>query len=219
MLIYCLVNQVKPGCPRHEAHDQSRGSQECLGLVWFGLVGFSFNASLEPQPRARRRARLAEDAPARHAFIAAICRELRVWKGISDTHPQFTLKLHTHMGARGHKQIGQARTSSSPTTDEAPNAFPPVHAGRLWPLPPSPPNPRQLHAAHSSRRPFFLLLPRPFHGLPSTPPSRLAPATTTRRGRSQGGEGGNLLPPPLILADQRRISTGQDDLARPSTPG
>ena len=36
--------------------------------VWFGLVGFSFNASLEPQPRARRRARLAEDAPARHAF-------------------------------------------------------------------------------------------------------------------------------------------------------
>jgi len=33
-------------------------------LVWFGLVGFSFNASLEPQPRARRRARLAEDAPA-----------------------------------------------------------------------------------------------------------------------------------------------------------
>jgi len=36
-----------------------------LGLVWFGLVGFSFNASLEPQPRARRRARLAEDAPAR----------------------------------------------------------------------------------------------------------------------------------------------------------
>ena len=24
------------------------------GLVWFGSVGFSFNASLEPQPRARR---------------------------------------------------------------------------------------------------------------------------------------------------------------------
>jgi hypothetical protein len=23
------------------------------GVVWFGLVGFSFNASLEPQPRAR----------------------------------------------------------------------------------------------------------------------------------------------------------------------
>ena len=42
----------------------------CQPLVWFwfGLVGFSFNASLEPQPRARRRARLAEDAPARHAF-------------------------------------------------------------------------------------------------------------------------------------------------------
>ena len=39
-----------------------------FGLVWFGLVGFSFNASLEPQPRARRRARLAEDAPARNAF-------------------------------------------------------------------------------------------------------------------------------------------------------
>jgi hypothetical protein len=37
-------------------------------VVWFGLVGFSFNASLEPQPRARRRARLAEDAPARNAF-------------------------------------------------------------------------------------------------------------------------------------------------------
>jgi len=32
------------------------------------LVGFSFNASLEPQLRARRRARLAEDAPARNAF-------------------------------------------------------------------------------------------------------------------------------------------------------
>ena len=43
----------------------SKGVRE---LVWFGLVGFSFNASLEPQPRARRRARLAEDAPARHAF-------------------------------------------------------------------------------------------------------------------------------------------------------
>jgi hypothetical protein len=39
-----------------------------FGLVWFGLVGFSFNANLEPQPRARRRARLAEDAPARNAF-------------------------------------------------------------------------------------------------------------------------------------------------------
>ena len=39
-----------------------------FGLVWFGLVGLSFNASREPQPRARRRARLAEDAPARHAF-------------------------------------------------------------------------------------------------------------------------------------------------------
>ena len=37
-------------------------------MVWFGLVGFSLNASLEPQPRARRRARLAEDAPARNAF-------------------------------------------------------------------------------------------------------------------------------------------------------
>jgi len=37
-------------------------------LVWFGLAGFSFNASLEPQLRVRRRARLAEDAPARNAF-------------------------------------------------------------------------------------------------------------------------------------------------------
>ena len=35
----------------------------------FGLVGFSCNASLEPQPRARRRARLAEDAPARNGCI------------------------------------------------------------------------------------------------------------------------------------------------------
>ena len=31
-------------------------------------MGFSFNASLEPQLRARRRARKAEDAPARNAF-------------------------------------------------------------------------------------------------------------------------------------------------------
>jgi hypothetical protein len=35
---------------------------------WFGLVGLAFNASLEPQPRARRGGRLAEDAPARNAF-------------------------------------------------------------------------------------------------------------------------------------------------------
>ena len=33
-------------------------------LVWFGLVGVSFNASLEPQPRARRRARLDCGGPA-----------------------------------------------------------------------------------------------------------------------------------------------------------
>ena len=32
----------------------------------FGLVGFSLNASLEPQLRAQKRARLAEDAPAHH---------------------------------------------------------------------------------------------------------------------------------------------------------
>ena len=31
-------------------------------LIRFGLVDFSFNASLEPKPRARRRARPAEDA-------------------------------------------------------------------------------------------------------------------------------------------------------------
>ena len=46
-------------------------SEPCsVGLVWFGLVGLSeaFNASLEPQRRARRRARLAEDAPAHNAF-------------------------------------------------------------------------------------------------------------------------------------------------------
>jgi hypothetical protein len=36
-------------------------------LVWFGGL-FFFNESLEPQPRARRGARLAEDAPARNAF-------------------------------------------------------------------------------------------------------------------------------------------------------
>ena len=43
-------------------------SSSWRNLVWFGLVGLSFNASPEPQPRARRRARLAEDAPARNAF-------------------------------------------------------------------------------------------------------------------------------------------------------
>jgi len=37
-----------------------------LDLVWFGEL--FFNASLEPQPRARRMARLAEDAPARNAL-------------------------------------------------------------------------------------------------------------------------------------------------------
>ena len=53
------------------------------GLVWFGLVGFSFNASLEPQPRARRRARLAEDAPARHAFWTGRARPRLVRRCIS----------------------------------------------------------------------------------------------------------------------------------------
>ena len=33
-----------------------------LGSVWFGLVGFSFNASLERQRRAQKRGRLAEAA-------------------------------------------------------------------------------------------------------------------------------------------------------------
>jgi hypothetical protein len=37
-------------------------------LVWFGLVGFSFNASLGPQRRARKRGRLAEAALAHHAL-------------------------------------------------------------------------------------------------------------------------------------------------------
>ena len=52
-----------------------QGHVVCLfGLVWFGLVGFSFNASLEPlfglvtQRRAQERARLAEDALAQNAF-------------------------------------------------------------------------------------------------------------------------------------------------------
>ena len=40
----------------------------CFGLVCFGLVGFSLNASLESQPRARKRARLAEDALADNTF-------------------------------------------------------------------------------------------------------------------------------------------------------
>jgi hypothetical protein len=35
---------------------------------WFGLVGFSFNASLGPQPRARKRGRLAEAALAHNAL-------------------------------------------------------------------------------------------------------------------------------------------------------
>jgi hypothetical protein len=40
----------------------------CFGLVWFDLVGFSFNASLGPQLRARKRGRLSEAALARHAL-------------------------------------------------------------------------------------------------------------------------------------------------------
>jgi hypothetical protein len=39
-----------------------------VGLVWFGLVGISFNASLGPQRRARKRGRLAEAALAQHAL-------------------------------------------------------------------------------------------------------------------------------------------------------
>jgi hypothetical protein len=41
----------------------------CFGLVWFGLVGFSLNASLEPQLRAQKRARLAEEALAQNASL------------------------------------------------------------------------------------------------------------------------------------------------------
>jgi hypothetical protein len=42
----------------------------CLGFgfVWFGFMGFSFDASLEPQPRAQKRGRLAEAVPAHHAL-------------------------------------------------------------------------------------------------------------------------------------------------------
>ena len=36
--------------------------------VWFGLVWWALFWSLELQPRAQKRARLAEDAPARNAF-------------------------------------------------------------------------------------------------------------------------------------------------------
>ena len=57
-----------------------RGGGHLGFLVWFGLVGFSFNASLEPQPRARRRARLAlnqarpqEDAGHREAGERETC--------------------------------------------------------------------------------------------------------------------------------------------------
>jgi hypothetical protein len=39
-----------------------------FGLVWFGLVRVSFDASLEPQPRARKTGRLAEAALACHAL-------------------------------------------------------------------------------------------------------------------------------------------------------
>jgi hypothetical protein len=36
--------------------------------LWFGLAGFSFDASLEPKVRAQKRGRLAEAALARHAL-------------------------------------------------------------------------------------------------------------------------------------------------------
>ena len=38
-------------------------------LVWFGLVGFSFHANLEPQLRVQKRARLAEDTLAHNASL------------------------------------------------------------------------------------------------------------------------------------------------------
>ena len=41
-------------------------TQACL--VWFGLVGFSFNASLSPQRRARLRGRFAVADLAHHAL-------------------------------------------------------------------------------------------------------------------------------------------------------
>jgi len=47
------------------------------GLVWFGLVGLSFNASLEPQRKAQKRARLAEDALAHNTFGLVL-----VWFGL-----------------------------------------------------------------------------------------------------------------------------------------
>jgi hypothetical protein len=37
-----------------------------VGLVWFGLVGFSFDARLGPQRRARKRGRLAGEAALAH---------------------------------------------------------------------------------------------------------------------------------------------------------
>ena len=36
---------------------------------WFGLVGLSFNASLEPPRKARKRARLSEDALAHNTSL------------------------------------------------------------------------------------------------------------------------------------------------------
>ena len=43
-----------------------------VGLVWFGLVwvGFSFDASLEPEIRAQKRARLAGDALAHKVLVS-----------------------------------------------------------------------------------------------------------------------------------------------------
>ena len=65
---YCLRASSPVG--KNVESNEARAAAASLqfGLVWFGLVDFSFNASLEPQPRARRRARLAEDAPARNAL-------------------------------------------------------------------------------------------------------------------------------------------------------
>ena len=39
-----------------------------FGLAWFGANWWALFWSLEPQPRAQKKARLAEDAPARNAF-------------------------------------------------------------------------------------------------------------------------------------------------------
>jgi len=50
-------------------------------MFWFfSLVGFSFNASLEPQLRAQRRARLAEDALARNDLLTTSVTLPNMWR-------------------------------------------------------------------------------------------------------------------------------------------